>query len=261
MLLEGKNAVVYGAGGAVGAAVARAFAIEGARVALTGRSLEPLDAVREAITSSGGQADAAVVDAYDEGAVSDHLERLVADAGSVDISFNAVSFGYVIAQPLTTAPSSDFTKSIEMAMRCHFVTATAAGRQMERAGGGAILTIIASPSRMLMPNQGTLGIVGAATEAFCRQLAADLGPRGVRVICICSAGSPDAPDVDWAMNQSAEAAGMSREAFEEEFTSRSALKRLPRLDEVGAVAALMASDRASAVTASVANVTCGQIFT
>jgi 3-oxoacyl-[acyl-carrier protein] reductase len=260
MLLEGKTAVVYGAGGAVGAAVATAFAAEGARVALTGRGLQSLEPVREAIIDAGGQADVEVVDVFDEGAVGGHLQRLVDDAGRVDISFNAVGFGYVIGSPLTTATSSDFSRSIETAMRAHFVTAVAAGRQMARAGCGVILTIVAPPSRTPMPNQGSLGVVGAATEAFCRQLAVDLGPRGVRVICICSAGSPDAPGVDYAMNLSAEAAGMSREAFEAQYAAGSALQRLPRLAEVGAVAALMASDRASAVTAALANATCGQIF-
>jgi NAD(P)-dependent dehydrogenase (short-subunit alcohol dehydrogenase family) len=245
----------------VGAAVATAFAAEGARVALTGRSLDRLEAVETEINNAGGLAEVAVVDAFDERAVDDHLERLVDDAGAIDISFNAVGLGYVIGEPLTTATSSDFTRSIEMAMRVHFVTAIAAGRRMAKAGSGVILTIIAPPSRTPMPNQGTLTIVGAATEALCRQLAVDLGPRGVRVICICSAGSPDAPGVDYAMNLSAEAAGMSREAFEEQYASGSALRRLPRLAEIGAVAALMASDRASAVTAAVANVTCGQFFT
>jgi NAD(P)-dependent dehydrogenase (short-subunit alcohol dehydrogenase family) len=261
MLLEGKTAVVYGAGGAVGAAVGKAFAAEGARVALTGRSAEPLEAVAAEIGEAGGRAEVAVVDAFDDDAVDRHLEQLVGDAGRIDISFNAVGLGYVIGKPLTEATSSDFTRSIEMAMRTHFVTAIAAGRRMARAGSGTILTIIASPARAPQPNQGSLSIVGAATEAFCRQLAVDLGPQGVRVICICSAGSPDSPGVDYAMNLSAEAAGMSREAFEEQLASASALKRLPRLAEVGAVAALMASDRASAVTASVANVTCGQVFT
>jgi len=261
MLLEGKNAVVYGAGGAVGAAVARAFAAEGARVSLPGRSLEPLEAVGAEIRGAGGRADVALVDAFDEGAVDAHLRRLVDDSGQLDISFNAVGLGYVIGQSLTRATSSDFVKSIEMAMRTHFVTAIAAGRQMAQTGSGTILTIVAASSRVTMPNQGTLGIVGAATEALCRQLAVDLGAHGVRVICMCSAGSPDAPGVDYAMNVSAEAAGMSRDAFEAEHASRSALKRLPRLAEVGAAAALMASDRASAVTATVANVTCGQIFT
>lgn len=261
MLLEGKTAVVYGASGAIGAAVATAFAAEGARVALTGRSIESLEVVGAEIRSAGGRADVAVVDAFDESAVDAHVQRLIDEAGRLDISFNAVGLGYVIGEPLTTATSSAFVRSIEMAMRAQFVTAIAAGRQMAQAGSGVILTITAASSRVTMASQGTLGIVGAAIEALCRQLAVDLGPQGVRVICMCSAGSPDAPGVDYAMNLSAEAAGVSRAAFETDYASGSALKRLPRLAEVGAAAVLLASDHASAVTATVANVTCGQIFT
>ena len=261
VLLEGKSAVVYGAGGAVGAVVAKAFAAEGARVAVTGRTVERLEAVRTEIVDAGGDADVAVVDAFDGQAVESHLAELVRTAGRVDIAFNAVSPGYVIGDLLTDETVEDVVASVGAAMRTQFVTAVAAGRHMARAGSGVILTIIAPPARAPMPNQGSLGVVGAATEALYRQLAVDLGPRGVRLICLLSAGSPDAPGVDRAMTISAESAGVSREEFERRYAEGAALKRLPRLAEVGAVAALMASDSASAVTAAVVNVTCGAIAT
>jgi NAD(P)-dependent dehydrogenase (short-subunit alcohol dehydrogenase family) len=259
VLLDGKIAVVYGAGGAIGAAVAKAFAAEGALVALTGRSLERLEAVMAEITNDGGKAELAVVDAHERNAVEEHLKRIVDEAGRVDVSFNAVGLGYVIGEPLVEADVDDFATSVQRAMRTQFVTATAAGRHMAAAGSGVILTITATPACVPLPNQGSLGVVGAAIEALCRQLAVDLGPQGVRVICLRSAGSPDAPGVDYAMTVSAKRAGISRQAFEDELAEQTLLKRLPRLAEVGAVAALMASDRASAVTATVANVTCGQL--
>jgi NAD(P)-dependent dehydrogenase (short-subunit alcohol dehydrogenase family) len=260
VLLEGKSAVVYGAGGAIGSAVAKAFAAEGARVALTGRSVESLEAVRAEIGQAGGQAEVAVVDAHVQDEVEEHLQGIIDATGRVDISFNAVSPGYVIGDPLTEESAEEFAASVQRAMRTQFVTATAAGRQMAVAGSGVILTITATPAHVPLPNNGSLGVVGAAIEAFCRQLAVDLGPRGVRVVCLRSAGSPDAPGVDYAMTLSAERAGISRQAFEDQLAEQTLLKRLPRLAEVGAVAALMASDRASAVTATVANVTCGQIM-
>jgi enoyl-[acyl-carrier-protein] reductase (NADH) len=148
---------------------------------------------------------------------------------------------------------------VQRAMRTHFVTATAAGRQMAMAGSGVILTITASPARVPEPHQGSLGVVGAAIEAFCRQLAFDLGPQGVRVVCLRSAGSPDAPGVDYAMTAIAAQEGISREAVEERVAQGTILKRLPRLAEIGAAAALMASDQASAATATVMNVTCGAV--
>jgi NAD(P)-dependent dehydrogenase (short-subunit alcohol dehydrogenase family) len=259
LLLEGKCAVVYGAGGAVGAAVAKAFAAEGAHVALTGRSIEGLEPIKARITEAGGDASAAVVDAFESEAVEKHLQTLNAERGRIDVSFNAVGLSYVIGERLTEADVDTFTDSVERAMRTMFVTGTAAGRYMANAGSGVILTITASPSRMPLPDHGSLGVVGAAIEAFCRQLAVDLGSYGVRVVCLRSAGSPDAPGVDYALTVGAKSAGVSRQAFEEQIAAQTTLKRLPRLDEVGAAAAFAASDRASAITAAVLNVTCGTI--
>src|SRR5262245_34545042 len=77
MLLEKKNAVIYGAGGAVGGAIARAFAREGARVFLTGRTQTSLDAIAEEIAALGGAVETAQVDALDEQAVEKHADTVV----------------------------------------------------------------------------------------------------------------------------------------------------------------------------------------
>ncbi len=90
MLLEDKNAVIYGGGGSVGGAVARAFAREGARVFLAGRTLATLEEVAEEIRSAGGVAETAQVDALDEKAVDEHADAVAAQAGSIDVSFNAI---------------------------------------------------------------------------------------------------------------------------------------------------------------------------
>lgn len=90
MLLKDKVAVVYGAGGAIGGAVARAFAAEGAILFLAGRRLAPLDAVVRDVAAAGASARAAEVDALDEQAVDSHLQTVIDAAGRVDISFNAI---------------------------------------------------------------------------------------------------------------------------------------------------------------------------
>ena len=92
-LLDNKTAVIYGAGGAIGGAVARAFAREGARVFLTGRDVAKVDAVADEIIGAGGAAETAQVDALDENAVDEHLAAVVERAGSVDISLNAIGPG------------------------------------------------------------------------------------------------------------------------------------------------------------------------
>src|SRR5436190_11461096 len=100
MLLEDKTAVVYGGGGRVGGAVARAFAAEGARVFLAGRTLEALEGVAQEITEAGGRAEAAAVDALDEDSVAHHAESVAREAGAIDVSFNAVGHEPVHGIPL-----------------------------------------------------------------------------------------------------------------------------------------------------------------
>src|SRR5260370_41901112 len=90
MMLKNKVAVIYGGGGAIGGAVARAFASEGARLFLTGRLQAPVEAVAREIVSAGGSAEAAEVDALDEQAVDRHLLSVIDKAGRRDISFNPV---------------------------------------------------------------------------------------------------------------------------------------------------------------------------
>src|ERR1700735_2539337 len=91
VLLENKNAIVYGAAGAIGAAVARAYAGEGARLFLAGRTLETLEEVAADIRARGGTATTARVDAMDKAAVDTHADQVATAAGSIDISFNAVA--------------------------------------------------------------------------------------------------------------------------------------------------------------------------
>ena len=258
MLLERKTAVIYGAGGAIGSAVARAFAREGARLFLAGRTLATLDAVAKDITQAGGAADIAQVDALDRLSVEQHLSRVVEQTGSIDISFNAIITSISQGTPLVEMALETFTVGITEAMQTQFLTTTAAARHMIPTRSGVILAITATPAQLPIPNSGNFGIVGAATERLCRQLAAELGPQGIRVICLRSAGSPDAPGVAWAINRLAEREGISPEAFEARLAQGSMLKRMPRLAEVAEMAVLMASDRARAMTGAVANVTCGE---
>lgn len=87
-MLENKTAVIYGGGGAIGGAVARAFASAGARVYLTGRTAARLEAVANDI---GGAAGVAEVDALDERAVAEHADAVAADAGGIDIALNVAN--------------------------------------------------------------------------------------------------------------------------------------------------------------------------
>ena len=141
MLLENKTAVIYAAAGAIGGAVARAFAREGARLFLTGRNVAKVDAVAKEIVAAGGIAETAQVDALDEKGVEEHLNTVVEKAGGVDISFNAIGPGPAPDRiPLTELAGDSFARPIAFYTSSNFNTATAAARHMSGQGSGVIVT-------------------------------------------------------------------------------------------------------------------------
>ena len=258
-MLDGKVAVIYGAGGAVGSAVAEAFARHGAVVVLAGRTAARLEGVAERLRASGGHAEAMPVDALDADAVERHLAAIITRVGRVDISFNLIDLGDAQGGALTSIEADHFLMPVANAMRTHFLTATAAARQMTRQRSGVILALTAQAGRKPYVDVGGFGVACAAIEALCRQLAVELGPAGIRVACIRSAGSPDTPGVAAALRLHAENAGITPEEQEAKIASASMLKRMPRLAEIADAAVLLASDHARAVTAEVMNLTGGEI--
>lgn len=137
MLLGHRNAVIYGGGGAVGSAVARAFAREGASVFLAGRTLARVEAVAGEIGAAGGVAEAARVDAHDEPAVERHLDAVADRAGGIDVLFNAIGMEDIQGTALVDMRVEDFMHPVLVATRTQFHTARAAARHMVERGSGA----------------------------------------------------------------------------------------------------------------------------
>ncbi len=188
MLLEHKVAVIYGAGGSIGGAVARAFAREGARLFLAGRTRAKLDTLADAIRASGGVTDSAVVDALDERTVNAYVDAVVAQAGSIDISFNLIGYGDV-QEPLTEISVEDFTRPITTAMRTQFLTTRAAARHMVERGTGVIL-YFGGGGPQTLPGLGGFKVALDAIEGLRRQWACELGQHGIRVahgLVVCQA--------------------------------------------------------------------------
>jgi NAD(P)-dependent dehydrogenase (short-subunit alcohol dehydrogenase family) len=261
MLLEDRAAVVYGAGGAIGGAVARAFAREGANVFLSGRHLAAVDAVTRDIIGTGGAAEAAQVDALDEQAVDRHVGAVVEKAGRIDVSFSAIGIPNEGIQgiPLVQLSAENFALPITTYTRAHFLTARSAARRMAEKRSGVILTITSTPPRMGIPFLGGLAPAWAAVEALSRDLSAELGPLGIRVICLRPHAIPETATIRAAFELHAKASGMTSEQFQARGESMTHLRRLPTLAELANVAAFMASDRASAMTGTVANLSGGAI--
>jgi NAD(P)-dependent dehydrogenase (short-subunit alcohol dehydrogenase family) len=258
-LLAHKNAIIYGAGGGIGGSVARTFAREGARVFLAGRTREPLEAVAKEIAAAGGAADVAVLDALDEQAVEEHAGRVVAAAGSVDVSFNLIARGDVQGIPLVTMTKEDLLRAVVTGLQSNFITARAAARRMIEQGSGVILHLNSASGAGAMPGMGSTGPADAATEAFMRYLAAEVGPQGVRVCGIWTAGVAETLTDEKIKAVGGEGAPTAEQALQG-IAAMAALRRTPRLADVAEVAAFLASDRAAGITGSMANVTAGLVL-
>lgn len=259
MLLENKKAVIYGAGGSIGGEVSRTFAREGAEVFLAGRTLASLDSVAKHISAAGGVAETAQVDALDEQAVERHADEVAQKAGRIDISFNLISVPHIQGMPLVDMSVDDFALPVANYAKTQFLTARAAARRMVDTGSGVILMMTTTPDRRAIPLVGPFGVVLAAIEALSHTLAAELGPRGVRVVCLRSTGSPEARGVQDAFAHHAEAAGGKPEDFQASMEDSTMLRRLTTLAEVAQMAAFVASDQASATTGTAINLTCGLV--
>jgi NAD(P)-dependent dehydrogenase (short-subunit alcohol dehydrogenase family) len=262
MQLNNKIAVIYGAGGAVGGAVAKTFAAEGAAVFLTGRNLASVEANAKAIVAAGGKAEATKVDALDEQAVESHLAAVVEKAGRVDISFNAIT---PIPQPGTQGipiaqlPVDAFAAPIAAYLRSQFLTGRAAARRMVAQGSGVIVVHTPEPARLGAPLVGGMGPAWAAMEAFNRNLSAEFAPHGVRAVALRSSGLPETGTIDIVFGLHAKALGISKEQFQGFVESLSHRKRSTTLGEVANAAVFAASDKGSGLTGTVINLTGGMI--
>jgi len=257
MLLKDKIAVVYGAGGNIGGTVARAFAADGARLYLVGRTRARLERTAADIAAAGGTAEVAELDAADETAVERHLDDVIAQAGRIDVSMNACSTpGVVMGRPLREVSIADFVNPVAGQARLHFTTARGAARRMARQRAGVIVTLstitpaLSGRDRMYH-SPGGFGAACAVVEEMSRALAADLGPLGVRVICL----RPDAISETWSPADRAE--GSANKAHMDAGT---VLGSLPTLRQVADAAVWAASDRSAGMTGALLNLSRGSVM-
>src|SRR5437879_6625146 len=192
-VLDGKVAVIYGAAGGVGTAVAKAFAREGATILRTGSNDISLNPVAQEISSTCGVADVSKVDALSPESVETHLHRVVTKTGKLDISFNLIGTSVAIGTKLTELSDQRFSDAAFKKVRSYFITMTAAARIMEKQGNGVILGLTAPNARLPRPNMGGFAVGVSEMEALCRQLAIEMVPRGVRYVCLRTGGTPDNP--------------------------------------------------------------------
>jgi NAD(P)-dependent dehydrogenase (short-subunit alcohol dehydrogenase family) len=262
MNVEGKMAVIYGASGGIGGAVALALAREGARVCLTGRRSAPLIALAARIRADGGEADVAEVDAADEAAIEAHLDTVMERFERIDVSFNAVGVHDSTAlsgSALVDVSLEQFLHPLDALISSYFLTARAAARRMIPRRAGVIMTVSTLQARKGVRLVGGYGPAQAAKDALTRNLSAELAPLGIRVVGLRPQAMPEVETTRRAFEPRAAALGMSWEQFERALASTTHPQRLMTLTELAEVAAFVASDRASGLTGTNLNLTLGTL--
>ncbi|MCF6476064.1 SDR family oxidoreductase [Nonomuraea sp. MG754425] len=243
MLLENKVAVVYGAAGPIGTAAARAFAREGARLFLAGRTRDKLDDLAADLPG----AESAEVDALDEAAVDAFTASVAERAGRIDISFNVIGVQDV-QRPLGEITAAEFLRPIEVATRTQFLTTRAAVRHMVPRRSGVIL-MFGGGGPQTAPGLGGFKVALDAMEGMRRQWACEFGPYGIRVVTLVTGGIPESIPDGFAPKDEIAAA----------IAESGLLKRAATLADVGNVAAFTASDLAGSMTSATVNLSCGAI--
>ena len=252
-MLQNKNAVIYGAGGSLGGAVSKALASVGARVFLTGRTLASVQKVANEIIAAGGRAEVAQVDAFNEIAINDHLEKMVQQAGSVDISFNATASKVVQNIPLTSMSVDDFITPLTLMTQTRFLTAIAAGKIMMQQQSGVILSLTATPGGIGYPYTGGFALACTAIETLAQNLGSELGVYCVRVVNIRSGGSPDSQVFKDAIEQ----VPQEMEQVLTKMKADTMLKKMPLMQDIANVAVFLCSEMAAGITGVTVDVTCG----
>ncbi|MET3493155.1 SDR family NAD(P)-dependent oxidoreductase [Variovorax boronicumulans] len=259
--LQDKRAVVHGAGGAIGGAVARAFAAAGAKVFLAGRTRARLAAVAQAIAAGGGSAEVAVVDALDEEAMLRHAADVAGRAGGIDIAFNAVGVLHVQGVPLSALSLADYFLPVQTYTRSNFLTARAVAPHMAKAGGGVIISVSTPASRMTGPGYLGHAVACAGVEALTHHMAGELAAFNIRSMCIRSHAIPEAAAAGSHSREVfrpvAESMGMTVEEMLAAKPAGLLVKRLPSLDQLAGAAVFAASAHASAMTGAVLNLSGG----
>lgn len=264
MVLNKKVAVVFAANGAISSAVAKSFAQEGAIVYLTGRNEAALKSLAENIRQSGGIVKTAVVDACDEQAIDQFFQTLIREQNRLDIVFNGIgirpsksSYG----TPASTLSFEHFMKPIEVHVGSQFLTARLAAKyMMQTESQGTILTLTSSLSRLKVPFMTGFLAACTAIEGLTRGLAAEYGRNGIKVICLNPTALYGTRTIEETTEANARLIGVSPEQWNAQLSQQYLLGRSPSLQEVGDMAAFLASDKGVVLNSHVVDIDAGSIM-
>src|SRR6266567_4849453 len=259
-ILEGKRAVVFGASGSIGAAVAKELAKEGAAVFLAGRTKSSLDEIVKQIAAAGGEAQADVIDTHDDAAVNRYIDGIVKQSGKLDIVLDAagpLAKDYGNGKSAVELPVEEFMVPLSTMVRSRFITARAAARHMVEQHSGVIIFVTGSPARPHVPGATAIGAAFGAIENLTGNLAFELSPLGVRVVCIRTTANIDSRSIQDTMEMMATRMNISREQASAQIAQLNFLKVPATVQDTANAAVLIASDRARMLTGTVVNATAG----
>jgi 3-oxoacyl-[acyl-carrier protein] reductase len=258
--LMGKSAVVLAAGGSIGGAVAKELAAQGAEVFLSGRTKSSVEQVSASIISAGGRAHVDVVDAEDEKAVEAYIASVAERARYIDVVFNAMGPSVAdygngkLAVDLTV---DEYVIPMNTLVRSQFITTRAAARQMLKQHFGVIIFVTGSPARGHVPGATAIGTAFGAIETLMENLAVELSPAGVRVVCLRTTTNMDSRTIQETMALMAQQMGRSMDDVAEYMASFNFLKTQAKVADTAQGIAYLASDHARMVTGTVVNATAG----
>ena len=262
LILQEKHAVVFGAGGSIGAAVAKEFAAEGAEVFLAGRTKSNLENVARQIEANGGRAHVQVIDALDDAAVNQYIDGIVKQTGRIDIVFNAVgplAKDYANGSSAVDLTTEQFMVPVNTVLKSQFITARAAARHMVKQHSGVIVLLTGAPAGAHINGATAIGAAFGAVEALTRNLALDVSPAGVRVVCVRSSAMTDSRTIQQTMDALAGRMNLTKEQVMSSIANLTMLKVTASVNDTARAAAFVASDKARMMTSNVINSTGGAV--
>lgn len=264
MFLSDKTVIIYGGSGAIGSAIAKAMHQAGANIFLVGRKKEKLEKAAASLNGGPGLVQIAAFDVLNEGAVEEHVKKVVARTNRLDVSVNVTGTFHIQGVSFLDLKLEDFMFPVETYLRANFITAQAAAKVMVKQKSGVLLSISTPGSKL--PGTGFMGygLACSGIEALNRHFAGELGAYGIRSVCLRPDAMPEAAakgshSVDVFARAAGDANISIDDMLQQHAQANTLLKRLPTLDEVANTAVFMASGHASAITGTVANLTCGSL--
>ena len=243
--LDGKVAVVTGAGSGIGRAAAVRFAAEGAALAVADLNADAAKNTAAQISAAGGSALAVAADVADRAQVSGCFAQILTEYGRIDVLYN--NAGVNSSGSVLDATEDDWDRSFAVNAKGTFLCAQAAAPAMVAAGGGSIINQGSVAALVGIANFASYCAAKGAVVALTRSMSVDLAPRGVRVNVICpgTVYTPLMEPMLTARGGGDLAAGLALTV------AKYPIGRLGTPEEIAAVALFLASDDSSFLTGSV----------